>query len=916
MTFRECGNLNNIYIPASVKSIGNYAFYLCTNLATVNYGGTRTQWSDINVASNNSQLTNATINYNGEIASGTWGNLTWELEKSGMLIISGSGEMDFPWDGVTYPWRHYKDQVIQVWIRSNVTSIGHHAFVGYPNLQTVAISMPSSLTTIGQYAFSNCNSMTSISGIQNVTNIGKAAFSGSGLTYFTIPENMSSIDEEVFADCRNLSSVSIPASITSIGTNAFSECSSLTDIYYGDVPNKWRTIEVGSNNSSFLNATIHYGGAFDDYSSGPWGNLSWEAADGSNGLAYVMISGSGAMNDFSSDAAVAWRTDTLKNNVTDVDIESNITSIGNYAFMDFRNLRDIYHWKNIQSIGTGAFHGCVNLTEITLPDTVTIIKTGAFYGCTSLSEITIPAGVTMIQTMAFVKCENLRDVYYGGTQSQWNAINIGGANDPLLNATIHYQEPITYAITYNANGGTGAPSNQTKTHDIALTLSSTKPTRANSSAGSYTVTLNANDGIVSPTSLSAARTTSYTFKDWNTSANGSGTSYASGASYTANADVTLYAQWNSNTTTSAVTLPTPTRSGYTFKGWGTSSTANSGVTGSYTPSGNVTLYAIWSQVNHTVTYNANGGTGVPETQIKVVGTDLILSSVIPERTEQTESYLVTLNANGGRVSPQRVSAMKVTSYSFDGWNTAKDGSGTAYVPGEVYKTEADLNLYAQWNVTEENAEASLPTPNRDGYIFRGWAESADATEGVTGYYMPEKNVTLYAIWDIKTFTISYNANGGTDAPDAQSKTPGVALTLTTAIPKYEDCLFLGWAESADATTAAYQPGDSFTKDADITLYAVWLKPDFVLPDALTEIGEEAFANCAFTYVKLPENTDTIGKNAFANCPNLKYIFIPKNCLWIDRYAFTGVTGLTILGADGSYAQTYASGKGYDFIAVP
>ena len=320
--------------------------------------------------------------------------------------------------------------------------------------------------------------------------------------------------------------------------------------------------------------------------------------------------------------------------------------------------------------------------------------------------------------------------------------------------------------------------------------------------------------------------------------------------------------------------------------------------------------------DYTVSYDANGGTGAPDPQIIETGTNFILSSVIPERSDQTESYLVTLNANGGSVSPQRVSAMKVTSYSFDGWNTSKDGSGTAYVPGGVNKTEADLNLYAQWNVTEENAEASLPTPTRDDYIFRGWAESADATEGVTGYYMPEKNVTLYAIWEIKTFTVTYDANGGENAPEPQEKIPGTALIITSDVPTHAFWFFLGWAESADATTAAYQPGDSFTKDADTTLYAVWLKPDFVLPDALTEIGEEAFANCGFTYVKLPENTDTIGKNAFANCPNLKYIYIPKNCLWIDRYAFTGVTGLTILGVDGSYAQTYASGKGFDFIAVP
>ena len=154
----------------------------------------------------------------------------------------------------------------------------------------------------------------------------------------------------------------------------------------------------------------------------------------------------------------------------------------------------------------------------------------------------------------------------------------------------------TYRISYDANGGTGAPSSQTKTYGANLTLSSTKPTRANSSAGSYTVTLNANGGSVNTTALSAALTTSYTFKNWNTAANGSGTNYNAEASYTSNASATLYAQWNSSTSTASVKLPTPTRTGYTFKGWSTSSTATSGITGSYTPTGNVTLYAAWEAI--------------------------------------------------------------------------------------------------------------------------------------------------------------------------------------------------------------------------------------------------------------------------------------------------------------------------------
>ena len=162
---------------------------------------------------------------------------------------------------------------------------------------------------------------------------------------------------------------------------------------------------------------------------------------------------------------------------------------------------------------------------------------------------------------------------------------------------------VTYTVSYDANGGTGAPAGQTKTHGTALTLSSAKPTRASTSAGSCTVTLNGNSGTVTPGTLTAARTTGYTFKNWNTAANGSGTGYASGASYTADAAVTLYAQWNSNTSTASVTLPTPTRTGWTFRNWNTKADGTGtayDAKASYTPSGNVTLYAIWQQDQETV----------------------------------------------------------------------------------------------------------------------------------------------------------------------------------------------------------------------------------------------------------------------------------------------------------------------------
>ncbi len=165
----------------------------------------------------------------------------------------------------------------------------------------------------------------------------------------------------------------------------------------------------------------------------------------------------------------------------------------------------------------------------------------------------------------------------------------------LIRSSFVIGSPTTYTVNYNANGGTGAPAAQTKIHGTALTLSTTRPSRASVSAGSYTVTLDPNGGSVRTASLTAARTTAYSFRGWNTKADGSGTGYAPGATYKTNASVTLYAQWDSSTSTAAVTLPTPSRSGFVFRGWATSASATGGITGSYKPVGNVTLIAIWGR---------------------------------------------------------------------------------------------------------------------------------------------------------------------------------------------------------------------------------------------------------------------------------------------------------------------------------
>ena len=551
------------------------------------------------------------------------------------------------------------------------------------------------------------------------------------------------------------------------------------------------------------------------------------------------------------------------------------------------------------------------------------------------------------------------------------------------------QNAKTYTIDYYANGGGGAPASQTKTEGVSMNLSYTEPTRSSSSAGSYKVTLNANGGSVSTSYLTASRTTSYSFKNWNTRSDGSGISYSPGEYYSTNADLTLYAQWYSTTTTGTVTLPRPTRSGYTFKGWATNSSATSGVTGSYKPSGNVTLFAVWQEGE------SNGisisDTSFPSASFRSIvqqfdtDNDGYLSSVeIAAVTEIDCSYnnisslkgieyftaLTTLNCPSNQLKTLDVSKNtaltnlycynnQLTSLDVSGCAALKslscysnqltslDVSGCAALTGmscrdnnltslDVSGCIALVNLWCyrnqltsldvsgcaaltmldcsgnQLTSLDISAFPKLLTALNSGSVTteNGFIKYATSSNN---YLKCDQSVTI--IQNTTNYSVRYDANGGTKAPESQSKPHGAALTLSTAIPARDAYFFLGWAESQDSTTAAYQPGGSFTKDEDTTLYAVWVKPDFILPSALITIEDEAFAGGAFTYVKLSENTASIGKNAFANCPNLKYIYIPGTNIDIDPDAFGTMTALTIFGKADSDAATYAQQKGFTFIAV-
>ncbi len=283
-------------------------------------------------------------------------------------------------------------------------------------------------------------------------------------------------------------------------------------------------------------------------------------------------------------------------------------------------------------------------------------------------------------------------------------------------------ETTTYTVTYNGNGNNGGSA----------------PTDSNTYSQSDTVTVLGNTGNLTKNG--------YTFAGWNTAANGSGTNYSPSATFNmGSSNVTLHAKWaalptytvsysgngnnggsvptdssnyyQSDTVTVLANTGNLTKTGYTFSGW---NTAANGSGTNYSPSAtfnmgssNVTLYAKWTALpTYTVSYNGNGNTSgsSPSNQTKTSGVDLALAS------------------NSGNLAK--------SGYSFEGWNTSSNGSGTDYAEGANYSLNANLTLYAKWNSPPSvdagsnqtvSLEAGGAAWTPDSISTTAWYDAADAS---------------------------------------------------------------------------------------------------------------------------------------------------------------------------------------------
>lgn len=268
-----------------------------------------------------------------------------------------------------------------------------------------AVAIPSTVKKIGQAAFLECTEVTSV----------------------TIPSSVASIGKQAFEYCTSLTSVTIPSSVTSIDNWAFNKCTALKDIYYGGTQAQWKSISIGSSNESLKTATIHY----ESSTSTSTSTTPTKPTAPTTSATPTTT----ANSDFTIENGVLTKYNGKGGAVT---IPNNVTSIGESAFQLCENLVSVSIPNSVNSIEMTAFQGCTGLTSVTIPDSVNSIGRNAFQYCRSLTNVMIPDSVTSIGEWAFYNCFDLKDVYYGGTQAQWNAIAIGEKNDPLTTATLHY----------------------------------------------------------------------------------------------------------------------------------------------------------------------------------------------------------------------------------------------------------------------------------------------------------------------------------------------------------------------------------------------------------------------------------------------------------------------------------------------
>ena len=479
--FIYCDGLTSIIIPDSVTSIGSSAFYSCDNLTSVTIG--------------------SGVESIGNYAFEHCYKLIEVYNKSTLSIAVGSEDHGYV---ANYARNVYMQEGGS---QLTDTSDGYRFYydgskgylVGYHGTET-ALTLPASFTAyngtlvekyeIAERAFYNCTALKSVTIPESVTVIGDDAFSYCyGLTSIIIPDSVTSIGIAAFYRCENLTSVTIGSGVESIGNYAFEHCYKLIEVYnkstlsiavgsedHGYVANYARNVYMQEGGSQLTDTSDGYRFFYDGnkgYLVGYYGTDTAltlpasftayngtlvekyeiaerafynctalksvtipESVTGIGDYAFTYCEGLTSIIIPNSVTSIGNEAFGYCNSLTSVTIGSGVQSIGVGAFAFCYGLTSVTIGSGVTSIGEGAFAGCINLASIVIPNSVTSIGEGAFVYCNRLTSVIIPESVTSIGDMAFADCNTLEAVYYRGTATQWQAVI--GSDSFLSTTTVYY----------------------------------------------------------------------------------------------------------------------------------------------------------------------------------------------------------------------------------------------------------------------------------------------------------------------------------------------------------------------------------------------------------------------------------------------------------------------------------------------
>ena len=367
--FESCTGLTQLILPDSVTSIGNWAFSGCTSLTEINIPKNLTEAS---YAFRDSSITTFHFPEGFQaIPDGMFSGCHYltQLTLPDSITCIGSSafsgctsltEINIP-KNLTEAWSAFSNSSITTFhFSEGFQAIPDGMFSGCHYLNQ--LTLPDSVTSIGQYAFSGCTGLTEINIPKNLTE-ASYAFRDSSITTFHFPEGFQAIPGGMFAGCKSLTQLTLPDSVTSIGNFAFAGCTGLTEI---NIPKNLTEASYAFSGSRIT--TFHFPEGFQAIPGGMFAGCK---------------------------------------TLTQLTLPDSVTSIGQYAFRDCTGLTQLTLPDSVTSIGYAAFEGCTSLEEINIPYGVCSLDFDTFASCSALKKVVLPGTLQSIDSRAFSGCSNV-----------------------------------------------------------------------------------------------------------------------------------------------------------------------------------------------------------------------------------------------------------------------------------------------------------------------------------------------------------------------------------------------------------------------------------------------------------------------------------------------------------------------------